>query len=511
MLQNELEDVEETIQDTQNLSRTQKPPSVYRDRHGRRLTFKPPTLHIGPSESTALPFEMLTRVKHPLKNLFHNVCKGIGDDHFQKHKLKAYKDNPCRIAKKRADITLHNLLDTTGNYIFELFIESLLERPVQFIRSLEAKIPALIQSNEDLIIQMSICRVNAVESHLIYEHMMADIENLRHQLMEYGHGHLFIDDFFGEEITLLEHLENSGRKLLVSNIIRESSTIDGRNKSQSFYGLWTVLQNGFVMKDGKEKKVSVKIYLLSARLEHTFPEVAKLRCLQDPNIGEFLGIYHSDSTIPTLVYQNHVKSLRLFIRSGSSDVRENLPRIVLDITSGLEYLHRNRMVHMEMSIDTVTVTYEGLVSLTGGCLPRRAAFPIDKESIEVGDFVYLAPEVLHSELYMTCADIYALALLLFELFIDVPFKRERKWRLDSFTAKVNPVEMLDLDSYSDIFGENMTYFFTQCLDPNPNNRPKTDMFLQNLKAQKHEIEVLSKTSLERKSSYCPNQSKGYRS
>lgn len=152
------------------------------------------------------------------------------------------------------------------------------------------------------------------------------------------------------------------------------------------------------------------------------------------------------------------------------------------------------------------------MSLTGGCLPRCAAFPIDKEHIEVGDFVYLAPEVLHSELYVACADIYALALLLFELFFDVPFKKERKWRLDSFIAKVNPAEMLNLDSYlHGIFGETLTYFITECLDPNPDNRPKTDVFLQNLKALKHEIEILSKTPLGGRSTRLHYHSKSYRS
>lgn len=276
LLQNELEDVEETIQDNQNLSASQKSPTVYRDRNRRRITlasFKPPTLHIGPSESTALPFKIMTRVKHPFKDFFKTVSKGFRDD----NKLKAYKENPSKIATQRAKKKLQNLLQPKGSCILELFIESLLERPVQFIRSLESNIPALIKSNEDLINQMVLCRVNAVESHLLYEHMMEGMENLRHHLMEYGHGHIFVDDFLGEEITLLESLKNSGKKLLVSDIIAESSSTGHNRNNTSFHGLWAVLQNGFVMKDGREKEVSVKIYLLSAGLEHTFPEVAKLR------------------------------------------------------------------------------------------------------------------------------------------------------------------------------------------------------------------------------------------
>jgi hypothetical protein len=46
------------------------------------------------------------------------------------------------------------------------------------------------------------------------------------------------------------------------------------------------------------------------------------------------------------------------------------------------------------------------VKLCGACHPKVAPLPDDKDAILVGDFVYVSPEVLKGELYVSCADIY---------------------------------------------------------------------------------------------------------
>lgn len=85
------------------------------------------------------------------------------------------------------------------------------------------------------------------------------------------------------------------------------------------------------------------------------------------------------------------------------------------------------------------------VTLTGACLPRKANLPMDRESVEVSHFVFISPEVLNDEAYLSCDDAYAAGLLALELIFKIkPYKEYRTWSLDQFAREVNPPEMLRL-------------------------------------------------------------------
>lgn len=80
-------------------------------------------------------------------------------------------------------------------------------------------------------------------------------------------------------------------------------------------------------------------------------------------MAEFLGVHHSDSPIQAFVYDNHLKSLRQFIKSGFGSLKEDVPRIVNEVANGIEYLHRKKMVHMELNTNTITVGFNTLYNV----------------------------------------------------------------------------------------------------------------------------------------------------
>ena len=103
-----------------------------------------------------------------------------------------------------------------------------------------------------------------------------------------------------------------------------------------------------------------------------------------------------------------------------------------------------------------------------------AAFPRDKESISVAEFVYLSPDVLRGETYVACADVYALGLLIFELILNIrAFDNQRAMTLDRFTERVDPIKMLDIDAMCEKnhVTESTKNLIEWCVHPVADKRP----------------------------------------
>ena len=83
------------------------------------------------------------------------------------------------------------------------------------------------------------------------------------------------------------------------------------------------------------------------------------RCLlhKDVFIAEFLGIYQTpDSETPVQLYNGHLLSLRRYVHENGAKC--NKDQLLLDTLSGLRYLHTKGLVHMELTLDTLTVIYK---------------------------------------------------------------------------------------------------------------------------------------------------------
>ena len=75
----------------------------------------------------------------------------------------------------------------------------------------------------------------------------------------------------------------------------------------------------------------------------------------DMPLAEFLGIHHADSHTPAFIYSGHLQSIGSYV-SQVEDKMEFIPRSLMDIAEGLNYIHTKGLVHMEISVSTVTVS-----------------------------------------------------------------------------------------------------------------------------------------------------------
>jgi hypothetical protein len=75
-----------------------------------------------------------------------------------------------------------------------------------------------------------------------------------------------------------------------------------------------------------------------------------------------------------------------------------------------------------------------------------------------GDFIYLAPEVLKGDLYISCADVYAFGLLIFELLVGIiSFSNQRKMSLDLFVQNVNSYKMMNFEESLSLLDDSVKY------------------------------------------------------
>ena len=110
------------------------------------------------------------------------------------------------------------------------------------------------------------------------------------------------------------------------------------------------------------------------------------------------------------------------------------------------------------------------MKLTGACLPRKATLPLDTEVL-VGNFVYLSYEVLKGEIYVTSADVYGFALLIFELLTETKaFEKQRSQPFYEFLRSFDPAKMLGLHEFDQLLTPHTLNLLRYCLAKSENDR-----------------------------------------
>lgn len=261
VLQEEISQVESDLHSTQ--SSTGSNESVKRSR--RRSSIQIPGAMV-----IDVPLKLSAAVQHRV------ATNPIGKMLVRRETVNYQKD-PQAWARERAKKLMKKLLQNkkskSENGRLTQLVDQLMQRPRDIVDRLELHIPSIIDTNLELLNSLEDLLITDSRFSAKYEQMMVQVEGLKMSLMNYGEGYIFVNDFKSYEIKVLQNTptgQSLAQSFRTSEIITGGSTLFPQ-------GLWTTVRPGTLHREGTEKQVSIKLYMQSSGVSHTFQEVAKLR------------------------------------------------------------------------------------------------------------------------------------------------------------------------------------------------------------------------------------------
>ncbi|XP_046544543.1 uncharacterized protein LOC124254743 [Haliotis rubra] len=319
-------------------------------------------------------------------------------------------------------------------------------RIVKEIDRVALHVPKFVKNIEALIVEITDLGSRTQLTKNDLQKTMEDLEMQKERVR--GFGYMYVKEIMPDDIMMQ----------FDDPRIRNSTTVkvdfgDSRDGDEKpvFVSqvLWSRFQKGTLSIDDTSESITTKYYIQQPADDNLFREIAKLRCLDSSSsIATFIGMTRVES-LAAFIFLDTLSPAKTYLTRPITDtgcpykLKDVVPMLLNGIVEGLENIHANGLVHMELSADTVMVNSSGDVKLSNMCLPRQAKFPEDRDVIQAGDFTCLSPEVLRGELYTKEADVYSFGLLIYEIMQpNRPYKTQRSMSLADFIEQLNPATML---------------------------------------------------------------------
>lgn len=213
-------------------------------------------------------------------------------------------------------------------------------------------------------------------------------------------------------------------------------------------------------------------------------EVRLARQIAHPHVCRVYDIGEADGELYlSMEYVDGEDLATLLKRAGRMPVRNAL-EIGRGICAGLAAAHARGVLHRDLKPGNIMIDTHGDVRIMDFGLAASAAEPVDAADVRSGTPAYMAPEQLEGREATLRSDIYALGLVLFELFTATqPFDGSSVadfLRLRSVPPSTAPSTLVpDLPPAID-------RTILRCLEPDPTMRPRSALEVEGLLALKRE-------------------------
>jgi serine/threonine protein kinase len=161
----------------------------------------------------------------------------------------------------------------------------------------------------------------------------------------------------------------------------------------------------------------------------------KLRDISQSNIASYLGIYQTPTDAFLIEVWTDGPSLQEVLKLSPISVNEVLI-YVKTICSALEALHRKNYLHLHLSPELIHIDKKGQIIISG----IAAAIPAGKTAaakIKKHQLLYISPEQFNGEILSTAADIYSLAVIIYQLVTGVWINGKSAPKTDETIRKVH--------------------------------------------------------------------------
>jgi eukaryotic-like serine/threonine-protein kinase len=150
-----------------------------------------------------------------------------------------------------------------------------------------------------------------------------------------------------------------------------------------------------------------------ARFQREAKAAAKL---QHPNIVTIYELGEDGGTLFIAMELLEGMDLAQLMAGSAQLTRDQKVRIVVDICRGLDYAHKQGVVHRDVKPANVRITHDGTVKVVDFGIARSAdTANMTQTGLVLGTPSYMAPEVLEGGRSDHRADIWAVGIILYEL------------------------------------------------------------------------------------------------
>ena len=194
-------------------------------------------------------------------------------------------------------------------------------------------------------------------------------------------------------------------------------------------------------------------------------EIKIITKLNHPNILKAFEVF-DDETNYYIVMERPIRGdLFNYICSKGRLSMDEASFIFYQIVNGIQYLHKNKIVHRDMKPENIMLTKDMIVKIGDFGLSKYFKSNESRLKTNCGSPCYSAPEVLRGNRYKPQpVDLWGLGIILYCMVCgELPFEDERE---DILVRKVTLCKYTCPLFVSDIFKS----FFKKILCPNPNER-----------------------------------------
>lgn len=198
-------------------------------------------------------------------------------------------------------------------------------------------------------------------------------------------------------------------------------------------------------------------------------EAQAAAALAHPNIVEIYDV--GDYKGHHYIVMEYVtgKTLKQVIRSRGPLVNEEAVDIMKQLCSAISEAHSRGIIHRDIKPQNVIVKADGSIKILDfGIATAKGSMQLTQANNVMGSVHYLAPELAKGEAASPQSDIYALGIVLYEMFAgDVPFKADQAVQI---ALKHMREPMPDVRLINASVPQSIANVITRATAKDPNNR-----------------------------------------
>ncbi|KAA6368775.1 MAG: putative Serine/threonine-protein kinase Nek3, partial [Streblomastix strix] len=222
-----------------------------------------------------------------------------------------------------------------------------------------------------------------------------------------------------------------------------------------------------------------KIQCLTKEEEEKIRKEAEiLSNLHNENIIEFVEAFRHDGNFYIVTDLAEGGNLLNFYtkkrNNGEFITEEESWRILKEITSGVAYLHSNRILHRNIKPGNILLTADGTVKIADFTIAKQLGTGYDFASTMCGSKIYMSPELTTNGKQSFPSDIYAIGLTIHEILtLQRPFDARTMFQLIQNSVEGKVAAEIDPSRYS----KDLIDIVNSMRNVNPEQRPTAEQIL----------------------------------